>query len=730
MSTRNPQFVLSRYSPIRIDDIEKVYLHAVSGAEPFVLGVLGPPDAGTSEVLRGTFDRLFLDQRFVVPFYFAVRAGDGDARSAAARYLYEFILQAVAFRRRDADLAAAKPDICELRDLAPLSDADWVSKLCEECDEPGLLNDDRAFVRSAIAAPMRAAASAGMRVCMIIDDLHEAISIRNGDLFLDEIAGMAEAARMPVVIGAHRKFRHGIELPRTNLIEPLTTAQAGDLADEIARSLDVGINEPTRDLLAVQTDGRLSFIGAVLAAARERRVNLEDYRTLEQIYSELVMFGGIGAHFDECFALAAVRPGVRRKLIDQLRSESLRNGGDFPLAALIERIGVDAVEFERIVRSLESDEILDVDGDRGRLSGSLLVADHLRTRGRTTANASPAAALGDLVADSLKRAPKLMTREYRRIAAVGLKEILSAFDMQEVPRGLLDYRIFRERAQGEEDDAALAALFADDDRFTLPQIAHAVPLAEYLPAFAGVTEPERAVAARGFATRAYTDEDEIAWLAAEIDSKLEADEGLTREWIDRMENAAREIGLENFRIWLVAPEGFSQAALDHLAYRNTFGSSRRQVEMLRQRLTGGPAVPDEGLKEFEMVIPVGDDTELIAAHALEEIARRYDFPAKTVNQMKTALIEACINAAEHGLSPDLKIYQKFAVSERKVVITVSNRGLRLTDRVAAGAAQRSDLGEGRRGWGLNLIRTLMDDVRVEPVDDGTRIIMTKLIPAI
>jgi serine/threonine-protein kinase RsbW len=322
-----------------------------------------------------------------------------------------------------------------------------------------------------------------------------------------------------------------------------------------------------------------------------------------------------------------------------------------------------------------------------------------------------------------------MAREYRRLAAVGLREILKGFDLQEVPRGLLDYRIFRDRARGEDDDAALAALFADDDRFTLPQIAHAAPLAEYMSAFGEVTEPERAVVARGFATRAYTDEDEITWLAAEIDSKLEADEALAREWTDRLENAARDLGFRNFRIWLVAPEGFSQAALDHLAYRNAFGSSRRQAELLQQRLSTGPAAPDEGLKEFEMVIPVGDDTELIAAHALEEIARRYDFPAKAVNQMKTALVEACINAAEHGLSPDRKIYQKFAVSERKVVITVSNRGLRLSDRTAAGDAVQSELGEGRRGWGLNLIRTLMDDLRVEPVDDGTRIVMTKLIPA-
>ena len=729
MSSRNPQFVLARHSQTRTDDIDEIYLHAVSAADPYVLGVLGPPGAGTSEVLRGVFDRLFLDQRFVVPFYFGLRAADGDARSAAARYLYEFLLQSVAFRRGEGGLIAAKPDICDLRDLAPLSDADWVARLCDECNEPGPLNDDRAFVRSAIAAPMRAGAAAGMRVCVIVDDLHEAASIEHGDHFLGEVAALASGARSPVILGSHRRFRHEIDIARTYRIEPLGADAAGSFIEETARSMGVGVNGETRDLMAVQMEGRLGFMGEIIAAARERRTDLEEYRTLQQIYAELASSGTIGSFFDACFARAAARPEVRRKLIEQLHSEGLREGGDFPLSALRERLGVGLDEFERIARSLESDEIIEIAGDRSRLSNSILVTDQLRIRGRVVGSISPAAAVGDLIADSLKRAPKLMAREYRRTAAVGLQEILSTFDMQEMPRGLFDYRIFRDRVGGDDEDSALAALFAGDDRITLPQIAHAAPLAEYLPTFADVTEPERAVVARGFATRAYTDEDEIAWLAAEIDSKLEADERLARDWTDRLEGAAREIGFRNFRVWLVAPEGFSQPALDHLAYRNAFGSSRRQAELLKQRLGTGPTVPNEGLREFEMVIPVGDETELIAAHAFEEIARRYDFPARAVNQMKTALVEACINAAEHGLSPDRKIYQKFAVNERKVVITVSNRGLRLTDRAAAGEAVQSELGEGRRGWGLNLIRTLMDDVRIEPVDDGTRIVMTKLIPA-
>ena len=728
MSSRNPQNVLARYSQGRTDDIEKIYLHAVSGPDPSLLNVAGAPGTGASEVLRGVFDRLFLEQRFVVPFYFNFRAEDGDARSAAARYLYEFLLQTIAFRRRDPGMIAASPDICDLRDLAPLSDAAWVGQLCDECSEPGPLNDDRAFVRSAISAPLRAAAAAKMRVCVIIDDLHEGPSLRGGESLLAEIGAVALSARSPVILGSRRKSRRGIESRRKYNIEPLDLDRSGELIDEIARSLDVRISEQARDLLAVQMEGRLSFIHHVLSTARDRRTDIEDYRTLQQIYGELLTAGTIGKYFDDVYARAAHGPEVRRKLIEQLDAESFSGGGGFDLAALRERLGVGAAEFEHLTTSLETDEILTVEGGRARLSESEIVTDHLRSRGTGSASMSPAAATADLITNSLKRAPRLMSREYRRTAAIGLSDILASFDLQEVPRALLDYRVFRDRVKGEDEDTLLASLFNDGDKVTLPQIAHAAPLAEYLPAFASFTEPERAVAARGFTSRAYSDEDEIVWLAAEVDSKLEADEALTREWTERLENAAAELGFANFFFFFLAPEGFSQTALDHLSYLGAFGSSRQQAELLKRRI-GEPSGPDEGMKEFELVIPVGGETELIAAHALEEIARRYDFPAKAVNQMKTALVEACINAAEHGLSPDRKIYQKFAVSERKVVITVSNRGLRLADRMAAGAAEQSELGEGRRGWGLNLIRSLMDDVRVEPVEDGTRIVMTKLIPA-
>ncbi len=95
--------------------------------------------------------------------------------------------------------------------------------------------------------------------------------------------------------------------------------------------------------------------------------------------------------------------------------------------------------------------------------------------------------------------------------------------------------------------------------------------------------------------------------------------------------------------------------------------------------------------------------------------------------MKTALVEACINATEHSLSPDRKIYQKFTVENDKIIITISNRGIKIPSEKIIEMTNSIEPNDGRRGWGLKLMRTLMDEVTFDQVDDGTRISMVKYL---
>ncbi|HEX7531248.1 MAG TPA: ATP-binding protein, partial [Pyrinomonadaceae bacterium] len=202
---------------------------------------------------------------------------------------------------------------------------------------------------------------------------------------------------------------------------------------------------------------------------------------------------------------------------------------------------------------------------------------------------------------------------------------------------------------------------------------------------------------------------------------------------DRLASLARECGFGRVRLWLVAPEGFSTAACELLNKREAFGSSRRQVDLMTARIRSAAKEKEESRpNEYEMVIPMGADTELIAAHTVEQIARRVHFGPEAINQIKTALIEACINAAEHSLSPDRKIYQRFRVESDRLVVTVASRGVVPASLVGqngqqAGGRDEKDDAQSRRGWGLKLIQTLMDEVEFERVDDGTQLRMTKYL---
>ena len=241
--------------------------------------------------------------------------------------------------------------------------------------------------------------------------------------------------------------------------------------------------------------------------------------------------------------------------------------------------------------------------------------------------------------------------------------------------------------------------------------------------------------AHGFEAGGYAEGGEVVWIAAEVESKLEAGRALTGLWLDRLEQVAQSCGFERVQLWLVSREGFSAEAAELLSERGAFSSGAEQLEHLSARLGGAPAAPPLGrvaADEFAIELPMAEDTELIAANTAEQIARRMEFPAEDINKIKHALIEACINAAEHSLSTERKIYNRFRVEDDKLVITVSSRGLSAPAALSENGSAHADKGggegaKGRRGWGLKLIRDLMDDVEFERVDDGTRLRMTKYL---
>ena len=244
--------------------------------------------------------------------------------------------------------------------------------------------------------------------------------------------------------------------------------------------------------------------------------------------------------------------------------------------------------------------------------------------------------------------------------------------------------------------------------------------------------------AHGFDGPTYSDANEIVWLVARVQNKLAVDVDQAREWFDRLMSLARSSGFVRTQIWLISNEGFSSTASEMLRERGAFSSSQQQVELLVEsiligeveRLAFSEFMQPSSRDEIELVLPMGSDYELVAANTVEQIARRINFRPEAINQIKTAIVEACINASEHSLSPDRKIYQRFLVENDKLIITISSRGIVPSSLVLSGEESNeapANADYPRRGWGLKLIKTLMDEVEFERVDEGTRLRMSKFV---
>src|SRR5260370_7965239 len=129
-----------------------------------------------------------------------------------------------------------------------------------------------------------------------------------------------------------------------------------------------------------------------------------------------------------------------------------------------------------------------------------------------------------------------------------------------------------------------------------------------------VCDEDRCVVAHGFEEAAYRDAQEVVWLVAEIEAKLEVEAELGGVWLDRLDMLARTAGFKRYQVWLISNEGFSIEANNLIRRRAAFTSNRLQLELLFTRLSEtrlGPAVSSEDSDELLMVLPMRQDNELI-----------------------------------------------------------------------------------------------------------------------
>lgn len=698
--------------------------------------LLAAPGAGLSELLRQSYDELFHQPNgAATPIYFAWSIADRTSSAAARHFLHSFLAQLIAHRRREPAIIDAHPPLNDLLQLASPADYIWIESLLESYEQLRGGSDERELVRLCLSAPQRAAQH-GTRTLLLFDDVHLTEQL-NGEIALG--AELARAcARTPAsfVLAGWRRRVLDVASTANAIFEQTGTLHLDRLSDAAARSLTerlaarrrIPLSDAARDLIVQQLMGRPLFIVALVRAAQEAETALDTFLACQRLYVDELMGGRIGRRFSEALEQVAPLGTARRALIRALYETMIAPAGKSPVETWQKRLGVEPEETQRALRELHARELINSSGTFVEIADDGVWRDYLKIAYRLEVAAERrAVVVSDTLLAMLMRAPQTMARHYRREAAPRLRELLARFDCQRVPASLLHYDRFSRLYKGLDLDAVLASLDAETDLVLLPQVVHTASCAAFHPALERLCEEAQCAVAHGFDAGQYAEPNQIVWLAAEIEAKTEAGRALTEMWYDRLVELARTCGFKRFRVWLVAPEGFSAEACEFLHERGAYGSSRRQMELLASRLAAEeapPSVEAAHADEFEMVIPIGEETELVAATAVEQIARRLTFEPEAINQIKLALIEACINVAEHSLSPERKIYQRFRAEGDKLVITVWSRGVAFRGEPSAANNGNQSSG-GKRGWGLKLIRTLMDEVEFERVDDGTRLRMTK-----
>ena len=311
----------------------------------------------------------------------------------------------------------------------------------------------------------------------------------------------------------------------------------------------------------------------------------------------------------------------------------------------------------------------------------------------------------------------------RRVAIV--KELMRKWDLREVPLLLLDFGMFREKFGGKGLLEVVIGMEREAVRVRLPKVSS---VSTGYRASRGGPRFDFDLVAYGFLDSDFSEENLVIWA---VDAAVEKNLGARA--VEHFENRCRLLALEKglphdrLRKWMIINETSDPAAVDlasrygiHLShptqlrlFLNLFGLEELEREPEPARSPGPEATRAGRTLEYELVLPIKADSEVVAARVAEEVATFASVNADTVDRIKMAIIEACINAFEHSASESGKVRLRYLLSPDKIELFVQDDGKGFR------AGKTPEESKKNRGWGLKLIRELVDDVEIITGPDGT-----------
>ena len=144
-----------------------------------------------------------------------------------------------------------------------------------------------------------------------------------------------------------------------------------------------------------------------------------------------------------------------------------------------------------------------------------------------------------------------------------------------------------------------------------------------------------------------------------------------------------------------------------------------------------PGLATSGAREVSMSIPVAPEMEIVATAQAAALGEYLGLSRDKIDEVKLALVEACINAFEHADCRDEQLHLTFRLGREPkgrewLEVEVLDKGKGFDQgRVEEPSLQKTFASHRKRGWGLQIIKSLMDEVNISSGEWGTRILMRK-----
>ena len=723
-----------------LNSLLRVCLEGKAGVGASVL-IYGPPNIGKSSLLLKLKSELkslpeCISPPCPFPFYYSFSNILSHPLALSQHFLQEYLWQLLVFLGDSPPAVFDLDALCEsLMARGQMECRDFLSAH-RRYSEKG---DGLSALANAISFPF-ATGGELLYPVFLFDDFQYTIKLQNipdGAIF-SILRPYIKSGYFPIVISGSSPGHVTQSLKREGLFGSFQLLEVGGLSPEASLKAWGPLFE-RRNIrmpghLAGRAAARLGHVPIYQRMFAEevsfRNFRIEDEVGFENLFAQSVTEGKLNRYWREFFE-NAIPDRVKRARAVKFLKRVLCDG--FPIDTFegaFSLMGTTPEEGTEILSALEFKGLLRSDFEHIQFVDDPVLADFLFwafERGVLGKNTSQVAS--SIVQAKISRGlPDGEQKEHEEIAETA-KEMMRRWDCREVPTLLFDFGKFQETYQGKGLLEVLIGLDEDARRVRLPKISS---VSRGYRTLRGGSRFDFDLVAYGFREGDFSEENLVIW-AVDVNTE----KTLGQAAVEHFENRCRLLSLEKnlkpgqLRKWIlfdgavdapvVKSAGRYGIHLTHWTqmrlFLNLFGMQEIAKGQEEKKRPEAPA----GAKplEFELVLPMKADAEVVAARVAEEVAAYASVDKDTVDRIKMAIIEACINAFEHSESETGKVRLRYILSPKRIELFVQDEGKGIRPLREGDESRRS------RGWGLKLISELVDDVEITTGADGTTVRMVK-----